>query len=293
MSISWSLKRIGEIIEKRQENKLDCIIVISGARGSSKSTLAYKICSHVSKFHNFNPRYDIAYSREDVTKMLNTHEKWTIMADEMINVVYNRDFYSEDQKDLLKIINMNRDKCNLLICCVPNFSTLDKQFRDLVRFRLVVIKRGLAQIHVPNASNFAEDKWDTKINEKIEREWIARKQNPHLGKFTTFRGLIRYNDLSEKQQEEYIEIKREKRNQVLKLTERPEEMDSDAKFVQRLKDGKMTEEVMKEYCNLTNQDSDRFKYRINHLLKKEVDFDGKTVSLLLKKPDKPKALWKI
>jgi len=40
----------------------------------------------------------------------------------MINVTFNRDFYNEDQKNIIKMINMNRDHKNFFYCMCASIS---------------------------------------------------------------------------------------------------------------------------------------------------------------------------
>mgnify|MGYP001429548114 CR=1 FL=1 len=212
----WSILRICRMVQEMQKADFDCIIIIEGNRGLGKSTLAYKVASGVQEYHHFNPWQDILYTREDIIKAFNRRWKSNFIADEMINVSFNRDHYSDDQKKLIKIINMNRDHCNLFIACVPQFSALDSQIKNLCKIRITVLKRGLAILHTPNRTIYSPDKWDTAINEKIERSWM--KSNifkPKYSKLTTFRGMIQFNPLTEKQEDQYKKIKIEKRNKIM------------------------------------------------------------------------------
>ena len=203
-------------------NKFDCFIVIEGNRGLGKSTLAYHISNGVSKEmkrrgvdgYKFTPKFALLYQRYEVLKFFHKWKRIGI-ADEMINVSFNRDFYNEDQKDLIKMINMNRDHCNLFSACVPRFQTLDSQIKDLCKIKLTVVRRGIAVVQTPNRTIYSRDKWDQATNEKIEREWLKKGiQNPHYSKLTTFRGLLRFPPLTAKQEILYQSIKDEKRNTV-------------------------------------------------------------------------------
>lgn len=211
----WSLKRLSEIIALMILDKFDCFIVIEGNRGLGKSTLAWHLMRK-SYHHKFNPYKDLLYKQEDVLKFF--AEKWysSGMADEMINVSFNRDFYSTGQKDLIKLMNMNRDHCNLFIACVPQFSALDTQIKSLCKIRITVVERGKAILHTQNKSIFSTDKWDMKNNERIERLWSQKKVKPvpKYSQLSTFRGVINFPKLSKKDQALYDKIKREQRNEI-------------------------------------------------------------------------------
>ena len=224
VAYNWSLIKLVRMIVQILENKFDCVIAIEGSRGLGKSTLAYWIAKKVAlefkkkgvKDYRFSPKRVLLYQRDEVIRFFHSWKR-TGIADEMINVTFNRDFYDTEQKDLIKMINMNRDHCNLFLSCVPQFQNLDNQIKNLVKLRLTVVRRGVAIVQTPNRSIYSKDKWDQAINERIERRWIEKKiQNPHYAKLTTFRGILKFPKLTDKQEAIYQVIKNEKRNIVAK-----------------------------------------------------------------------------
>ena len=228
MHIVWNIKQLCDTIQAAIDEKFDFIIVIDGRRGLGKSTLAIK---SALRFPIFNMNKHILFKREDVMDALSTLQNHVIVPDEMINVTHNRDFYAEDQKKLIKMLNMYRDSGNIIFACVPNFAHLDNQFRDLVKMRIHIERRGLGVIHTPNQSAYAKDKWDMAINEKIEQRWIKRGiYKPNYKRLTTYRGLIHFNKLTDIQQENYDQIKYEKRNQMYKVEGDPTENPYDRIF---------------------------------------------------------------
>jgi hypothetical protein len=228
--VMWSNEKFISMIVEILLNNFDCFIIIEGSRGIGKSTMAYHIAKCVYYYFNnlkrrtdmtkfkvdkdsyiFNPETDLLYKRKQVLEFFNQWRKIGI-ADEMINVAFNRDFYAEEQKNLIKMINMNRDHYNLFIACVPQFQTMDNQVKNLCKIRLTVVRRGMAIIQTPNRSVYSKDKWDSQINEKIEREWLTRGRKPKYTRLTTYRGFIKFPDLSEREKERYFKIKNEQRN---------------------------------------------------------------------------------
>ena len=206
------------------QNKFDCFIVIEGNRGLGKSTLAIHLARGVSrefkkmgsKDYRFNWKHTLVYTKKETKKFWH---KWTStgIADEMINVTFNRDFFNDEQKDIIKMINMNRDHCNFFIACVPQFQTLDSQIKGLCKIRITVVRRGLCIIQTPNQTIYCKDRWDTATNEKIERQWVAKGiKNPHYAKLTTFRGVMKYPKLRDKSETMYQSVKDAKRNLVAK-----------------------------------------------------------------------------
>jgi len=249
--INWSMTKMIQMIVAILQNKFDCFIVIEGNRGLGKSTLAIQLARGVSREfkkqgstdYKFNWKGSLIYTKKE-TKRFWHQWKSTGIGDEMINVAFNRDFYNEDQKDIIKMINMNRDHCNFFQACVPQFQTLDSQIKQLCKIRLTVVRRGVAIIQTQNRTIYIKDRWDTATNEKIERDWVAKGiKNPHYTKLTTFRGVMKFPKLREKSEARYQQVKDDKRNLVAKeeMGIDPDEVSLDpyAVAMEMLVDGKV------------------------------------------------------
>lgn len=190
--------------------------------------------------YSFKPKYALVYTQDELLRALSS---WNVISvpDEMINITFNRDFYSEKQKDIIKMVNMYRDHENLTIACVPSFANLDTQIRNLTKLKITVRKRGSAIVHTPNKIIYSKDKWDVATNEKIEKEWILKKvRSPNYSKLTTFRGICHFPPLSPREEMNYQKIKNFKRSLVLKNEMHikvEEEDDPYKKFFKKLIDG--------------------------------------------------------
>ncbi|HME87154.1 MAG TPA: hypothetical protein VKE88_01975 [Candidatus Nanoarchaeia archaeon] len=278
--LEWSLKDLVEVVEGRVKNKFSAEIVIDGSRGLGKSSLSYKLLSRLQLRIPFKPRRDIVYTREDVLRHLSSKIQGCIFADEMVNVSYNRDFYQEDQKTLIKALNMYRDSGNVFIMCVPNFADLDVQIRELVSIRITVLRRGIALIQMPKSSLYTHDKWDVKYNQRIESKWSDTKtKNPRYSELTTVVGILKFGDLSPRQRAIYESIKKEKRNRVFgdysdsALVGDPEKMFYN-NLVDLMKQGKVTPEGLEMVCKVHGREITSVRKKLNKLLKETGD--GKT-----------------
>ncbi len=291
MRVIWSLKDLIEIAITRQKNEFDCNIIVTGPRGNGKSSLAFRF---FSRFKNFKPWKHQVYSRKDVMKLLEELKYGCIMDDEAIRTGYKRNFYEQDQKMLIQMLNMYRDNFNIYIACLPSFYDLDKGLRDMFKIHIHIIERGLGVIHIPNeGSLYSEDKWDVKYNRKIEENWAKyRMRNmeykPKYNRLTTFRGYIKIPKLTPKQESLYKEIKEMKR-QIMYNEEIREAEDSGEGFydrlINRLMEGKLTTETLQEIVLANNLKYSAVTSMLNVKLKDKGV--GKTLSQFLVKKDKP------
>lgn len=247
----WSMNTLYKITLDWRNKEFDGVIVFDGNRGLGKSTGSYKLCS---KEKTFDPWNDIVFSRDDIGKALSTKHKGLIFADEVINALHNRTFYDQDQLKIIKMVNMYRDRGNILICCVPNFFDLDKQFRNMVKIRVNVIRRGMAIIHTKNMSSYSLDKWDTSTNEKIEKTFFINGQfKPKYHKLTTARAVLFYGKLSKGQERLYKKIKEEKREKLMMTEEefkKPKNI-YDTMY-EKFKEGTLDKEKLRVWCSIEN-----------------------------------------
>lgn len=270
VSMDWLRKRIENMIN----NKFDCIMFVEGNRGLGKSTFCYKLLSGLDIPIKFKPQRDLVYTRADTLKHLATKKGGAIFSDEMINVAYNRDFYENEQKTLLKALNMYRDSCNVFCGCIPKFVELDKQIQRLCKIRITIVRRGVALLQTQNPSIYQSDSWDLKNNQKIESKWTTKGvKNPRYSQLTTMRALIRFGDLTSKQREEYETIKQSKRGQVFGeyqdgqlLYENPDKIFYENLVKQALA-GKVTKETWNTLAVINNKKQDEMRRKFNQYLK--------------------------
>lgn len=278
-----SLSKLCEAIETRINNKFDLIIFIEGKRGMGKSTFLYQLAKKLNNrgLIKFNPKEHLVYSREDSVRILARSERCFLLNDEMINVAYNRDFYNQDQKELLKALNNYRDSCNVFGGCVPKFVDLDKQIQKLCEMRVIIKRRGLAEIHGQIRGVYIDDVWDTKNNQKKE---LHIKGN--YKKSRTFRFYVEFPDLKEKERKFYEKLKHERRNRIFDKGENIETSPWDDfynKLYEQARAKEMTKEQFENLCRFAgiqikvarNRLNERFKdegidERLDHFLKASI-----------------------
>jgi len=281
VSLNWNIKKLVISICNRLQNRFDAFVVIEGNRGLGKSTLAFQLMKKVKQEmknrgvegYRFSPKRDLLYQRNEVIKFFNDRRR-SAVGDEFVLAGFSRDFYAEQQKDLIKIINTNRDHCNFFIACIPHFKALDTQIKSLTSMRITVIRRGLAIVQTPNKTIYSVDIWDEAYNMKVEMGWTKNGvQKPHYSKLTTFRGWLKFSKLSDKQELIYQNIKDEKRSILAKEKGLEEEEESDPfKIIyNNLITGKIKDGSMLEGMGMINSFSFEYlKKKINAQLKKDL-----------------------
>lgn len=268
------VRELATWISDRQKNKYDCIVAICGERGVGKSTCAIRLARSARKLQHakFNIRNDIVYTREALMKSLEGYDGW-IIADEMINAAFKRDFYATEQKDLIKMLNMYRDHRNILLMCIPNFWDLDKPLRDLVKIRIDVLRRGLGVLHFPVKSFYTNDQWDSKYNQKIEEGWSkSYTKKPKHHRLSTFKGFIRIKELFPKTEEMYQRIKNEKRNNILASQILPKEKEKNyyKKAAELIIAGKLKEDDIEKFAAMNEVDAPTFMRKVTKVIREDL-----------------------
>lgn len=287
--VVWSIKEFCDVLRKRQLNKFDCNMGVSGRRGDGKSTFLFKVFNSF-KNDGFDMDKQMEYSQKAVTSLLANQRFGFCWDDEAINSGYKRDFQGAGQKTLIKVVTNYRDNYNIYGSALPFFYSLDKDLRELIFVHVHIIERGIAVILLPLDNQIhASDPWDTKENIKVEqRESLRIKKNPELPfryhKLTTFAGYIYYGPMTPKQERKYKEIKARKRSKHFGIEESSEKLDFKERCYKLLIDGKLTNEGLLQACLLEDKKYTSVMSELNRMLKN--NGDTKTVRNYFQTDDK-------
>lgn len=111
-------------------NDWDNIIVVTGAEGTGKSNLAYYLAK------KFNPDFEIkdgyVYDFETMVTRLNSDKVIgsVLWLDEATALLGNRDWAREENKSIIKVLQMMRSYGLTIIMCIPDLNSLDVYVRD-------------------------------------------------------------------------------------------------------------------------------------------------------------------
>ena len=121
---------LAEDMRRNRENGFDNVVVVEGAEGSGKSNLMYQICKA------FNPDfqisdgyiYDFAQLQEKLKK--GDIAGRTLWMDEGSAIASNRDWQSEQNRNMVLFMETMRSKGIMFGMCIPHMERLDVYIRE-------------------------------------------------------------------------------------------------------------------------------------------------------------------
>lgn len=146
-----------------------------------------------------------------------------ILVDELFHLFYKRTWYEQEQIDAIATFNMCRDRHLFIAGNVPNYWDLDTAFQNAVMFYVYVFERGRAWVFQKENNPFSKDVWNVIENRKLFRNY----NSPY--KIKNFICEIRFNELTPKEEEEYVQIRGDKRIKAIDERRRERERYKDIK----------------------------------------------------------------
>lgn len=198
----------------------DVTIGVGGFTGEGKSCFSTALAKEYSKVSKTDWNFNyLTWSRKELFTWIDGKNKndkggqvpeyTCLLPDELFTMFYKRNWYEEQQKDSIAILNMCRDRHLLLIGNIPNFWDLDGGFQSRVRFYVYISQRGKAWVFEQENNPFSSDNWNVNENKKIFRK--AKK--PY--KCPNYVCEIEFPDWSKEEKEEYYSIRNEKRLEAI------------------------------------------------------------------------------
>jgi hypothetical protein len=116
--------------------------------------------NNTSQKAKFKVNEHLAYDNSDLNEMIHNKPKFSpIIADEAVRFMMGEDWNISESKDMKKLFAQMRTKGLIIIANIPNFSWIDKKYRnDMGTFWLRIIRKGKAVILTPDLSE-TKDAW--------------------------------------------------------------------------------------------------------------------------------------
>jgi len=208
---SRHLKDLCKVIMETLKSDRDFFMVIDGPTGEGKSTLAQWIRIITNRMFKIKSTIEETsiYNRAELREKFKTlQEHQCVIADEAMNILFSRDAMKGEQKEMIRLIDMIRDRHLIPIFCLPSIWGLDRHFLNSGRVRVWVhiVERGRGYIFMPDNNAFTEDVWHRKENEEI----FAMK-NVRPEKSQNYYETVLFPNLPPEIEAEYRRVKLQKR----------------------------------------------------------------------------------
>ena len=228
----------------RIKKKKDNIVLISGKRGSGKTTLSIKAIlgfsdmeenekyyneekrgktpdseykkENLKEFTPFDMEKHICFGKKELQTLWKEEHMAFILADEAITAGNRRNSMTRANKILMEIATINRKNFNTIFFCLPSIEDFDLAILQYITHWVHIDDRGLAAVLLPNPpSLFGRKSWDIDKLKKIYEKFI--ENNPTAASvpywlFNNFRGYIKFAALPKKIEDKYTKIATMKKN---------------------------------------------------------------------------------
>lgn len=211
-----TIKELAATIAKTNKNDYYSLVVCDGRMGIGKSCFLTQLAEEYSKIMNVPYSYEqnVTWLRQEMVEWIEGKENGkeqkpeysAIVADELISMFYKRNWYKDEQKDTVELLNKIRDRHLLLCGAVPNFFDLDKGFLNNVTFWVHIDRRGIAWVMQQERNMALADKWNERDLVKLVRKGRGTPYNS-----INFVAEIVYPDWTATDKKKYYAIRNEKR----------------------------------------------------------------------------------
>jgi len=211
---TYNCKTSAKLIYDILKSDRDVNLGIAGMTGEGKSTCLYQIFKEYSTIAGIPWEWDfLTWDRKELLDWIDGDENGQkqkkefspIMCDELISMFYKRNWYDENQKNSVELLNKCRDRHLFIAGAVPNFWDLDGGVLTRFRFYLYIKQRGEAWIFQQESNPFASDTWNIASNKKL----FQKHKTPW--KCPNFLGILKFDDFNPEEKKLYYDIRNKKR----------------------------------------------------------------------------------
>lgn len=207
-------KKFIEYIFNRAIQNYDNMLLLSGEKGTGKSSAGIMICREFLRIQgrNWDPKKYIAYTNSQLMKLIDDLPPFSpILCDEAINFASGENWNKPENKELKIKLGVVRTKHLFFVLCLPwQIKKLDKVYFDsYINYWIDLYGRGIGCAFVKD-KNPAGDPWKLKnfqdlgaYNEFTSHESIEKK----LRKHPNFWNLIKIPKVPKKIYNDYLNVR--------------------------------------------------------------------------------------
>lgn len=261
------LKKKLDMMKRYQQKDFDVVFCIDGKEGSGKSTLALTIAWYLSE-GTITSENICEGSYDAMQKLDNLPNNSVIIIDEGSLVLSAKDFMTQEQRRLIKVLNVIRQKNMILIIVAPSFFDLNKY---------IAHHRSKCLIHV-YSKGFDRGRFSYYGEARKDNLYLLGKKNNnnYLVTKPSFRG--RFTDIKLPFHEEYLEQKRKSLREAFEGDVRNEKeikLESSIEIFKNFKENcpELTLNILSKGFGVSTRTLSRWNEKINAQKKGGVGFD--------------------
>lgn len=211
-----TMEKLAKLIRKRLRNDKDIVIAVTGDEGEGKSRFTIELAKMIDP--RFDVKKNIAYrGRKEIEEKFNSLPKYSVLdIDEAIKDFFSRNAMTLDNKKLVQLFSIIREKNIVTFLLLPNFWNLDPYYRNhRIRIWIHLTKQGHVLVLKKSINQFTFDKWYQALNEKLVNKYLDRYGDAHEN-YTRVckktKGYVidfNYTVGNEQLWNEYLEVKKE------------------------------------------------------------------------------------
>ena len=133
-----------DLLHARNNDAYNNLIIIEGETGTGKSCMGLSLLQHLDDYASVG---NIIYSKSEFYNALKTFKRGTILWDECGVYISHRQWLSQEQINIMQILQSFRYRKLNVIFTLPSAGYMDKVAREMCHFLINMSGRGIGQIY--------------------------------------------------------------------------------------------------------------------------------------------------